>query len=230
MNPLKKNLQHYRPHTWSNNYVNANKQGDVVMCLNQGEVSLPVVAKQLQEVGFKLPAVVRFPELITRQAESVNHSFEKAIKKYKYNNKYTGIYPLKVNPMACVTKTFLQSTNYGFEAGSKTELLEAMSLALPKKRTVLVNGHKDDVMFQAILEGSKCGHRVIPILEKRQEFDSLLEMADKLDVTPCFGVRVRLYSRGSGRWRTSAGERAKFGLNQRQLPQLPQPQTGADLG
>lgn len=213
MSGLHKNAQYFRAESWSNNYVKINRQGDVVVVLEQGEVSLPAVTKHLKDLGLHLPAVVRFPELITRQAEAMNQCFEKSIKRFCYANKFTGIYPLKVNPMACVTKTFLNTTNYGFEAGSKTELLEALSLALPQQRPVLVNGHKDEAMLQSILETTQLGHRVIPIIEKLSECERLITMAKKLKVTPRFGVRVRLYSRGSGRWRSSAGERAKFGLN-----------------
>jgi len=32
-------------------------------------------------------------------------------------------------------------------------------------------------------------------------------------VEPHIGIRVRLYSKGSGRWSPSAGENAKFGLD-----------------
>jgi len=220
MSGLKKNRQNFRPQSWSNKYVDINAKGEVIVKIDEGAVPLCKIYKQLQDFGFQLPAVIRFPELIVSQADSITKAFSVAIKKYKYNNLFTGIYPLKVNPMSAVTKTFLSSTNFGFEAGSKTELLEALSLALPKNRTVLVNGHKDDSMLQSVLEATKCGFRVVSIIEKINECDRVVAMAKKLKVTPRLGVRVRLHSRGSGRWRSSTGERSKFGLNTLDLLKL----------
>ncbi|MGE4157567.1 MAG: biosynthetic arginine decarboxylase [Planctomycetota bacterium] len=218
--PVSINRALFRPHQWGRPVMDINSQGQVVAKLEHGEVPLIDVVKRLRGFGYDLPAVIRFPELITRQATNLHEAFEKAIRESGYSNRYTGLYPLKVNPMAHVAKTILKTTPFGLEAGSKAELVEALSLAIPAGRPVLVNGHKDAVMMQAMLECSHLGHRVIPIIEKFHEVERLFTVARRLKIKPRFGVRVRLHARGSGRWEDSAGERAKFGLNSFEILQL----------
>jgi arginine decarboxylase len=50
--------------------------------------------------------------------------------------------------------------------------------------------------------------------------DVLLKVADELGVNPTAGVRIKLYSEGSGRWAKSGGEKSKFGLSTAQLVRL----------
>src|SRR5262249_17361998 len=52
----------------------------------------------------------------------------------------------------------------------------------------------------------------IPVVEKFTELESIVRNAQDLNVRPIIGVRVKLASRGAGRWRSSAGYRSKFGL------------------
>src|SRR5690606_4198240 len=55
------------------------------------------------------------------------------------------------------------------------------------------------------------------VLEKIAEVDTLLKVADEMDVVPTAGVRIKLSTAGVGRWADTAGERSKFGLNAAQL-------------
>src|SRR5258706_424935 len=57
-------------------------------------------------------------------------------------------------------------------------------------------------------------------LEQLSEVDVLLKVADELGVNPTAGVRIKLYSEGSGRWAKSGGEKSKFGLSTAQLVRL----------
>jgi arginine decarboxylase len=58
----------------------------------------------------------------------------------------------------------------------------------------------------------KLGKKIIPVVEKFTELELILTTAEELGVEPAIGVRVKLAARGSGRWRSSAGYRSKFGL------------------
>jgi arginine decarboxylase len=69
------------------------------------------------------------------------------------------------------------------------------------------------------LMGQKLGHKVFIVIEQLSEIDVLLQVAEELGVTPVAGVRVKLASRGFGRWKESGGEKSKFGLNSAQLMQ-----------
>ena len=50
------------------------------------------------------------------------------------------------------------------------------------------------------------------MVERFTELELIVKYADKLRVKPRIGVRVKLASRGAGRWESSAGYRSKFGL------------------
>src|SRR6185369_5585621 len=58
----------------------------------------------------------------------------------------------------------------------------------------------------------KMGRRIIPVVEKYTELGLILEYARKVGVRPSLGMRVKLASRGGGRWQSSGGYRSKFGL------------------
>ena len=62
------------------------------------------------------------------------------------------------------------------------------------------------------------GKNVVIVIEKLSELDHTLDLAEELlsqnseAKLPMVGVRVKLYSKGSGKWEKSGGEAAKFGL------------------
>ena len=59
---------------------------------------------------------------------------------------------------------------------------------------------------------------VIPVVEKYTELELILKYAEKLNVRPQIGMRVKLAARGSGRWQSSGGYRSKFGLRAQRNP------------
>jgi arginine decarboxylase len=50
------------------------------------------------------------------------------------------------------------------------------------------------------------------VLEQIEEVPLVIEAGQRLGIRPIVGVRAKLSSKGIGRWGTSAGDRAKFGL------------------
>ncbi len=62
------------------------------------------------------------------------------------------------------------------------------------------------------LLAQRLGRTVIPVVEKVSELDLILRQAQLLGVRPTIGMRVKLATRGSGRWQASGGYRSKFGL------------------
>src|SRR5947207_14431643 len=51
------------------------------------------------------------------------------------------------------------------------------------------------------------------MVDKLKELVQTIRASKEVGVEPHIGIRVRLYSKGSGRWSPSAGENAKFGLD-----------------
>src|ERR1700759_3703050 len=80
------------------------------------------------------------------------------------------------------------------------------------ERMVVCNGFKDDSYIEAVMLATKLGRSIIPVVENYEEIHSILRHAERLNVRPKIGVRVKLASEGAGRWRDSAGDKSKFGL------------------
>jgi arginine decarboxylase len=86
-----------------------------------------------------------------------------------------------------------------------------MTEASPE-RPIICNGFKDSSYIEAVILATKLGRTIIPVIENFSELELLLRHAENYGVRPQLGVRVKLASEGSGRWRDSAGEKSKFGL------------------
>jgi arginine decarboxylase len=127
------------------------------------------------------------------------------------------VYPMKVNQNRAVVEEYLrEGTRYdfGLEAGSKAELYGALAMDQSSDSLLVLNGFKDEEFIELAFLGARSGKRVVIVIEKLNELDHVLTMADRFegDDLPMIGLRVKLYSKGSGRWEKSGGEAAKFGL------------------
>src|SRR5207245_9082754 len=71
---------------------------------------------------------------------------------------------------------------------------------------------QDDAFSTMPFLARKTGKDIIPVVEKFTELETIVRYAQELSVRPVIGVRVKLASRGAGRWKSSAGYRSKFGL------------------
>jgi arginine decarboxylase len=78
---------------------------------------------------------------------------------------------------------------------------------------MICNGYKDSLYIQMALLGRKLGKTIIMVVEKVEELKAILDVSAQLNVKPIIGVRIRLLAKSSGKWATSGGENAKFGLS-----------------
>ena len=126
------------------------------------------------------------------------------------------MYPIKVNQQRLVVEeVFRYGKEFGFglEVGSKPELLAVMAMTEgAPERPIICNGFKDSSYIEAVVLATKLGRTIIPVIENFSELELVLRHADTYGVRPKLGVRVKLATEGSGRWRDSAGEKSKFGL------------------
>jgi arginine decarboxylase len=165
--------------------------------------------------GITPPMVIRFPQILTSSVRELNEAFAKAIKEYDYDGHYRGVFPIKVNQKKVVVHEIIEAGRkygYGLEAGSKPELIAALSQDLGPECLITTNGYKDEAFIRLALDGVRMGRNVILTLEKVSELERILEVAKKRGVRPLVGMRAKLYARGSGKWAKSGGEAAKFGL------------------
>src|SRR3974390_1429999 len=124
------------------------------------------------------------------------------------------VYPIKVNQQRQVVEevfNFGRPYGFGLEAGSKPELLAVMAMS-DNNTPIICNGFKDDEYIELAMLAKKIGRQIIPVVEKYTELDLIIKHSQRVGVRPVIGLRAKLASRGSGRWKSSGGYRSKFGL------------------
>jgi arginine decarboxylase len=105
----------------------------------------------------------------------------------------------------------------GLEAGSKGELLIVLALNTNPEALTICNGYKDDEYLRLALLGRKLGRKVMVVIEKLSELPHLLRLAEEMNVQPLIGLRSKLSTKGTGKWESSSGDFAKFGLTTPEL-------------
>ena len=164
--------------------------------------------------GISLPILIRFADILKHRMGEIASAFQTAIAEHKYQGNYFCVYPIKVNQQRQVVEEVLEygrPYRFGLEAGSKPELLAVMALA-DNETPIICNGFKDDEYIEMAMLAQKLGRHIIPVVEKYTELDLIAKYSERVGVRPTIGLRVKLASRGAGRWKSSAGYRSKFGL------------------
>jgi arginine decarboxylase len=216
---IEDSLELYSVPAWGSGYFSINAAGHVVVrpdTTSAHEIDLFEVVQGLKERDLSAPVVVRFSDILAHRLRHLHEAFSQAIAENDYRNRYTAVFPIKVNQQRLVVEeVFRYGKEFGFglEVGSKPELLAVMAMteAAPE-RPIICNGFKDSSYIEAVVLATKLGRTIMPVIENFSELELLLRHADHYGVRPKLGVRVKLATEGSGRWRDSAGERSKFGL------------------
>src|SRR5438132_3489695 len=209
----------YNVDGWSEGYFTINSSGNVEarpLQGNGGSIDLLAVVNEARERGLGFPLVIRFQDLLRHRVESVNCAFKKAIEEFGYKNHYRGVFPIKVNQLREVIEEIVeagQEFHFGLEAGSKPELVAALAMHKDPESLIICNGYKDRAFIRIALLGRKLGKSVIIVVEKLEELEQTIRASKEVGIEPLIGIRVRLYSKGSGKWSPSGGENAKFGLD-----------------
>jgi arginine decarboxylase len=209
--------------SWGQGYFSVNDQGNVVAHPRgpeAGQIDLKELVDEVSRRGIGLPLLIRFSDVLKSRIVELHEAFLRAISEFNYKGSYRGVYPIKVNQHRYVVEEICQfgrPYHYGLEAGSKPELLAVMALLDDEEALVVCNGYKDEEYIETALMASKLGRKVIIVVEKFSELELISTVAKKIGVRPRVGVRVKLASKGSGRWEASGGDRSKFGLSTREV-------------
>jgi arginine decarboxylase len=212
-------LDLYHVEAWGKGYFSVNESGHVVVrpdTTERYEIDLYEVVEGLQARDLTTPVVVRFSDILAHRLRRLHDAFAQAITENDYKNRYAAVYPIKVNQQRLVVEEvyrYGQEFGFGLEVGSKPELLAVMAMTEnAPDRLIVCNGFKDDSYIEAVTLATKLGRTIIPVVENFEELGLILKHAQAYQVRPRIGVRVKLFSEGSGRWSASAGEKSKFGL------------------
>ena len=213
----------YNVDRWGGDYFSINGAGNVeVRPLqdNGGSIDILEVVSEARARGLPFPIVIRFQDLLRHRVESVNRVFQSAIAEFGYKSTYRGVFPIKVNQLREVVEEIVdagEQYHFGLEAGSKPELVAALAMHKDPESLIICNGYKDRAFIRIALLGRKLGKPTIIVVEKLEELEQTIRASKEVGVEPYIGIRVRLHSKGSGRWAPSGGENAKFGLDSTNL-------------
>jgi arginine decarboxylase len=177
-------------------------------------IDLKELVDNLQLRGIALPILIRFGEILQHRLGEMHQAFQSAIAEHNYKGEYRCVYPIKVNQQRQVVEEVFEygrPFQFGLEAGSKPELLAVLAIA-DNQTPIICNGFKDDEYIEMVMLAKKIGRQIIPVVEKYTELDLILKHSQRVGVRPVIGLRIKLASRGSGRWKSSGGYRSKFGL------------------
>jgi arginine decarboxylase len=216
---IEDSLDLYNVNAWGKGYFSINDNGHVVVrpATQPGsEIDLFEVVEGLKARDLHTPVVVRFSDILAHRLRHLHAAFAQAITENDYKNRYAAVFPIKVNQQRLVVEEvyrYGKEFGFGLEAGSKPELLAVMAMTENEPdRLIVCNGFKDDSYIEAVTLATKLGRTIVPVVENFDELALILKHADAYNVRPRIGVRVKLFSEGSGRWADSAGEKSKFGL------------------
>lgn len=208
----------YRIQGWGDPYFSINAAGHVTVSPKGnrgGSLDLFELVNALKQRNLGLPLLIRFSDILEDRIERINSAFAKAIARYSYPGVYRGVFPVKCNQQRHLVEDlvrFGQPHQFGLEAGSKPELMIALASLKTPGALLICNGYKDREYIETAMLARRLGQTPIIVLEQPEEVEIAIEASKHLGVEPILGVRAKLNAKGIGRWGTSAGDRAKFGL------------------
>lgn len=212
---------------WGIDFFNINEKGNVIVkpVADEDGVEMPEIdiRELLDELSLRdvaTPVLLRFPDILRNRLHTISKCFELASKEYEFTGENYLVYPIKVNQMKPVVEEIVshgKEYNIGLEAGSKPELHAVLGITEDPDSLVICNGYKDEDFIELALLAQKMGRTVFIVVEKLNELKLTIKIANKLNVKPNIGIRIKLSSSGSGMWESSAGDTSKFGLNSSEL-------------
>ena len=207
---IDQSIETYGIHNWGADYFGVNKKGNLTVFSPENQThsaDVREIIEDLKKRGVNTPVLLRFPQLLFGQVRKLQTAFNKSIKEFDYSGGHLCVFPMKVNSNRAVLEEYLREGtryNFGLEAGSKAELYAALGLEQAKDSLLILNGFKDRDFINLAFAGAMAGKNVVIVIEKLSELDHTLDIAERFEAenpdipVPMIGVRVKLYSKGSG--------------------------------
>ena len=220
---VEKALQLYNIAGWGAGFFSANAKGHLIVHPHGQpgpQIDLMDVVDDIRERKLGFPCIVRFQDILRARVKQLNEAFRAAIAQHGFKGNYQGVYPVKVNQMREVVEEIVDAGapyHLGLEAGSKGELLIVLALNTDPEALTICNGYKDEEYLRLALLGRKLGRKVLVVIEKLSELPHLIRLAEEMNVQPLIGLRSKLSTKGTGKWESSSGDFAKFGLTTPEL-------------
>ena len=203
---------------WGDPYFSVSDRGHVMVQPRGGQggsLDLVELVQELKGRDLSLPLLIRFDDILEDRLERIHGAFERAIAQYGYAGRYQGVFPVKCNQQRHVVEELVSSGrrwHFGLEAGSKAELLIALSLIDDPEALLICNGYKDQRYMETAILARRLGRQPVVVIEQADEVERIITASRELGAAPLIGIRAKLSARSTGRWGSSVGDRAKFGL------------------
>ena len=203
---------------WGSGYFTINKRGNISVHespWSKNSIDLRNLVDDLIRRKIKPPILLRFMNILEDRIFTINKAFIDAIEENNYSAGYQTFYPIKVNQQRQLVEAIAKygkKYNIGLEVGSKPELIAALSVASTYNLPILCNGYKDSEYIETVFYATKIGYKITIIIEKLFELEEIIDLFKNTEIKPTLGFRVKLSSKGIGKWASSGGENAKFGL------------------
>lgn len=213
----------YNIDNWGSDLFSINKKGNVCVhpsSSSKSAIDLKALVDDLIKRKIKPPILLRFMDVLQGRIASINRVFRNAIAENDYPKKYQTFYPIKVNQQRQVVEAIAhygKRYNIGLEVGSKPELVAGIAISSGNNLPIICNGYKDTEYIETVLYATKIGYDITLVIEKLFELEKIIELVKKTGIQPKLGIRVKLSSKGTGKWATSGGEDAKFGLRMSEI-------------
>ena len=205
---------------WGAGYFDLTEDGNAAVTVEiNGKiitVAIMDIVQGMQDRGMEMPCILRIENLLDFRITELNEAFAAAIESVGYQNHYRGVFPIKVNQQCHVVEeiaNFGSRYNHGLEAGSKAELIIALSQLTDHESLIICNGYKDAEFIELGLYARQIGIRCFFVLETPTELPIIIERSKALGIEPLIGVRLRLSTTVDGHWKDDSGDRSIFGLS-----------------
>jgi len=199
-------------------FLDITADGNLCIKLADRSISLQELIQRVRSInghlaGYTSSFTLRIPQLITYQIKKLRALFERVFSELEYTGKFIGIYPVKVNQRSDFVTTVIRSdSEYGLEAGTKTELLLIKAVTENEKhRHIVCNGAKDPEYLKLIQESIDHGWNIGISIESLHEARLIVQyfQPEKTNLI----LRIKPYLSVEGHWSHSTGRDSKFGLS-----------------
>ncbi len=199
-------------------FLDITEDGNLCIKLADQRIELQELIQKIKSMnghmaGYTASFTLRVPQLITYQIKKLRALFERVFSELEYSGKFIGIYPVKVNQRSDFVSAVIRSdSEYGLEAGTKTELLLIKAVTENEKhRHIVCNGAKDPEYLKLIQESIDSGWNIGISIESLHEARLIVDyfQPEKTDLI----LRIKPYLSVEGHWSHSTGRDSKFGLS-----------------
>src|SRR5512147_2517345 len=199
----------YGVENWGGGYFGVSEQGSLTVHPTRNPlmgVEVISLVQTLLQRRVTPPFLLRFPQILDAQIKELHEAFRNSIAEYNYGARHRGVYPMKVNQKRSVVERLMAAGHryeYGLEVGTKAELAAALTLSIHPNALLVCNGVKDRRYLEWAMSCVRTGKNPLIVIEEVSDLKKIQEVSAAIDLKPMLGVRVRVFSRGAGKWEES---------------------------